>query len=97
MSLPKIWAPIETVEVAGEQFTLRSITRLEQYRMQKMVESGAPEDELEVTLLSIALDTPAGEVRDWYGATPTWAVNELMGHIRRMSRLDEEAQKSSGE
>lgn len=97
MGLPKVWAPIETVEVAGEPFTLRSITRLEQYRMQKLVESGAPEDELEVTLLAMALDVPADEVRDWYGATPTWAVNELMQHIRRMSRLDEEAQKSSGQ
>lgn len=96
MSLPKVYAPIETVEVAGEQFTLRVLTRGEQYRVQKMVKADAPEDESEIVVLACVLDTPENEVREWYQQTPSWVVQELMNHVQRMNRLDEGAQKSGG-
>jgi hypothetical protein len=94
VSLPKIYAAIETVEVAGETFELRVITRAEAARFQKMILADAPGDELEVAVIAAATDTPAEEAREWYGATPAWAVNELLEHIQRTSKLDEGAQKS---
>lgn len=94
MSLPKIYVPLEPVEVAGERFELRVITRAEAARFQKMVAEEAPVDELEIAVIAAATDTPLEEVRDWYSKTPAWAVNELIEHIQRVSRLDEGAQKS---
>lgn len=96
MSLPKIHVQFATVDVGGEKFDLRSITRLEQARIQKMVEAKAPADELEVALIGYATDLATDEVREWYDATPAWAVQELINQIQRISRLDEEAQKSGG-
>lgn len=94
MSLPKILGEAETVSVAGAAFDLRVLTRAEAARVQKMVAAKADASELEITVIGLATDTPTDEVRDWYAQTPTWAVEELMGHITRLSRLDEEAQKS---
>lgn len=96
MSLPKVYAPIETLDIGGEQFTLRVLTRGEQYRIQKMVKAGAPDDESEIIVLACVLDAPEDEVREWYGQTPSWVVQELMEHVQRMNRLDEGAQKSGG-
>lgn len=97
MTLPKIHAPHETVDVSGSIFDVRVITRAEAARFHKMQEAEAPKDELEIAVIGAATDTPLDDVREWYAATPTWAVEELLGHIKRMSRLDEEAQKSGGE
>lgn len=94
MSLPKIYSPIEPVKIADQQFEIRALTRLEHAQFQKMVEGDIPPEELEIRVIAAATDTPVEEVREWYGATPDWAVKELVGHIRRQSRLDEEAQKS---
>lgn len=94
MSLPKILGQLETVSVAGAAFDLRVLTRAEAARLQKMVADEAGAAELEITCIAAATDTPPDEVRDWYASTPSWAVEELMGHIKRVSRLDEEAQKS---
>lgn len=97
MTLPKIHAPHEAVDVAGSIVDVRVITRAEAARFNKMQDAQAPKDELEIAVIAAATDTPADEVREWYGSTPTWAVEELLVHIKRMSRLDEEAQKSGGE
>lgn len=94
MTLPKIYSPHETVDVAGSLFDIRTLTRAEAARFQKMVADDAPPAELEIEVIAAASDTPAEEVREWYAATPAWAVEELIGHIKRMSRLDGEAQKS---
>lgn len=96
MSLPKIYAPLETVTVGGETFELRVVTRAEQARFQKMINDKIPEDELEIAVIAVSTDTPTDEARAWYEATPAWAVQELIGHIQRVSRLDEGAQKSGG-
>lgn len=96
MSLPKIYAPMETVEIGGEQFTLRVLTRAEHFKFQKMAEKDAPGDEMEIEVIALATDTPVAAVREWYAATPDWAVKELVDHITRISRLDGEAQKSGG-
>lgn len=96
MGLPKIDTPMEPVEVAGHQFTLRVLTRAEQFRIQKMVNSGVAEDELEIEALSIAMGVTADEVRAWYAETPAWVIKELIDHVQRISRLDEGAQKSGG-
>lgn len=96
MSLPKIHVAFETVKVGDASFDLRSITRLEQARVQRLVEQNAPPDELEVAVIGFATDLPTAEVREWYDATPAWAVQELIDHIQRISRLDEGAQKSGG-
>lgn len=94
MGLPKIYAALETVEVGNEQFTLRVLTRAEAAKFQKMVAADAPGDELEIVVIAAATDTTVEETRDWYQATPAWAVEELIGHIQRISRLTEGAQKS---
>lgn len=91
MALPKIYAPLETVEIGGEQITLRALTRAEQFQVQKAVKADIPEDEQEILVVSLATDVPLDEARDWYGATPTWAVQELLEEIYRMNKLGEEA------
>lgn len=92
MSLPKVATDFETVEVAGAVFDLRGISRAEAARFQKM--AAGPSDALEIAVIAAATDTPADEVKEWYAATPSWAVEELLGHVKRMSRLDGEAYKS---
>jgi len=96
MSLPKVHTDHETIDIGGAIFDVRVITRAEAARFQKMTESDAGKDELEIAVIAAATDTPPAEVREWYAATPGWAVEELMGHISRISRLGEGAQKSSG-
>lgn len=95
MTLPKIYLDHETVDVAGALFDVRVITRAEAARFQKLTET-AGKDELEIAVIAAATDTPPAEVKEWYAATPGWAVEELMEHISRISRLGEGAQKSSG-
>lgn len=97
MTLPKIHTKHETVDVAGALFDLRTITRAEAARFNRMQEDDAAKDDLEMAVIGAATDTPLDEVRDWYGSTPGYAVEELLGHIKRISRLTEEAQKSGGE
>lgn len=92
MSLPKVQTDFEQVDVAGAVFDLRGITRAEAARFQKMADG--PADALEIAVIAAATDTPADEVKEWYGQTPAWAVEELLVHIKRMSRLDGEAYKS---
>jgi hypothetical protein len=96
VSLPKIHAPIEAVEIGGERFEVRVITRAEQFRLQKLATGDTPPDELEIAAISMATDTPTDEVRDWYAKTPAWAVKQLVDHIEAASRLTEGAQKSGG-
>jgi hypothetical protein len=96
VSLPKIPTTYEAVDVAGAVFDVRTITRAEAARFQKMQENEAGRDDLEIAVIAAATDTPADEVADWYQKTPGWAVEALIGHIKRISRFDEEAQKSGG-
>lgn len=96
MGLPKIHTDHETVDVAGALFDIRVITRAEAARFQKMLEDNRGRDELEISIIAAATDTPIDEVREWYGQTPGWAVEQLIGHISRVSRFEEGAQKSSG-
>lgn len=95
MSLPKVHAPHETIDVAGAVFDVRVLTRAEAARFQKMVADDVPADRLEIAVIAAATDTPEPEVTEWYGTTASWVVEELLGHVKRMSRLDEaEAYKS---
>lgn len=95
MALGKIRSDHETVSIAGELFDLRSVTRGEAASLQKIEETGE-RGELEIHAIAYATDTPVAEAREWYAATPTWAVEELFDHIRRISRIGEDAQKSGG-
>jgi hypothetical protein len=94
VTLPKIQTSFETVDVAGAVFDVRCLTRAESARMQKLVEAETDAAELEIECIAAATDTPVDETRDWYAATPAWAVAELIDHIQRISRLSGEAQKS---
>lgn len=96
MTLAKVHAAHETVDVGGALFDVRVITRAEAARFNKLQLADAPKDELEIAVIAAATDTAVDETREWYAATPTWAVEELLGHIQRVSRLDEGAQKSGG-
>lgn len=97
MTLPKIPTHHETVDVAGELVDVRVITRAEAARFQKQQEDGVSRAELEKAVIAAATDTPLIDVDDWYQKTPGWAVEELIGHIKRVSRFEEGAQKSGGE
>lgn len=97
MSLPKIATHHETVDVAGALFDLGSITAAQAARFHKMQEADCAKDELEVEVIGASTSTPLDEVWEWYAATPRWAVEELIVHIKRVSRLEEGAQKSGGE
>lgn len=94
MTLPKIAAHTEMVDVEGEIFGIRVFTRAEAARFHKMQEDDVSKAELEIAVIAAATDTPLEDTRDWYGKTPTYAVEELIGHIQRVSRLTGEAQKS---
>jgi hypothetical protein len=96
VSLPKIRGGIESVEVGGERFELRVFTRAEAARFQRLVSKDIEPADLEIAVIAGATDTPEDEVREWYDQTPSWAVEELMAHIQRVSRLTEGAQKSGG-
>lgn len=95
MSLAKIPTDHQTVDIGGQFFDVRVLTRGEAARMRELEEAG-DRAELEIAVIAAATDTPLDEARQWYRATPTWAVEELIGHVMRISRLDEGAQKSSG-
>lgn len=95
MALPKVYVPAEPVEIAGQLFEVRVVTRAEAARFQKMVTDGADPADLEIAVIAAATDTPVEETRQWYQQIPAWVAGELAAHIRRVSRLDEEAQKSS--
>lgn len=97
MSLPKIPAPRDTIELEGEFFEIRGLTRAEAARCQRMVEAKAHWSDLEIMVISCATDTPKDEVADWYEKTAGHVVNELVAAIRTLSRLDEGASKSGAE
>jgi hypothetical protein len=96
MALPKIHSPHQTVDIGGELFDIRVFTRAEAFRFQQMQEAGVGKDELEMAVIAAATDTPEDDTRAWYGVTDSWVVEELIGHIQRVSRLTEGAQKSGG-
>ena len=95
MSLPKIRLDHETVDVAGELVDVSVLSRADAARFQKMVEDDVPKADLEIAVIAASLGVSEDETTEWYAATPAWAVEELMGHISRISRLDEGARKSS--
>jgi len=93
MGLPKIYQPMETVEVAGQRFELRHITRAEAAKFQKMVADDVPAAELEIAVLAAATDSKIDETREWYETTASAVVGDLLAHIEQMARLTEEARK----
>lgn len=94
MSLPKVPRNHETIDIAGAVFDVRAITRAEAATFQKLQEQDRPKDEIEMAVISAATDTDIEEVREWYGSTDGWAVEELIIEIKRISRFEEGAQKS---
>lgn len=97
MALGKVATSHETISVAGTLFDIRVITRAEAATFARMQrEHPEAQDELEIAVIAAATDTPVEETREWYAATPGFAVEELLVAIKRLSRLTEEAQKSSG-
>jgi hypothetical protein len=94
VTLPKILTPHETVVVEGVEVDVRSLTRAEASRFQKMVRDGASMADLEIAMLAAGTDTPVDEVKAWYEVTPSTAVDQIIGAIRDVTRLEEGAQKS---
>jgi hypothetical protein len=94
MTLPKILVPHDVVEVDGQTFDIRALTRGEAARFQKMVADGVSLADLEIAVLAAGTDTPKDEAQAWYEATPAHAVEVVITAIKDLSRLDEGAQKS---
>jgi len=94
VSLPKILTAHETVEIEGEAFDIRALTRAEAARCQKMVRDGVSLADLEIAVIAAGTDTPRDEAKAWYETTPSHAVDQLIIAIKDLSRLDEGAQKS---
>jgi len=95
MALPKILHEHATVTVGGEDIDIRSLTRSEVARLRTLVNDGKPDDAIEIEMVACGTDTPVDEVRAWYATTPSKAVDQLVTAIRDLSRVDDEAQKSS--
>lgn len=97
MSLPKIPAAREAVDVDGTFIEIRSLTRAEAMRFARMTDDGARGADLEIPVLAAATDTDPDETRAWYENTPTHVIDVVLEAIKRLSRLDEGAQKSGAE
>lgn len=97
MSLPKVPPVREAVEVDGTFIEIRSLTRAEAMRFAQMTEDGARGPDLEVAVLAAATDTDPDDTRSWYDNTPTNVVDVVLDAIKRLSKLDEGAQKSGAE
>lgn len=97
MSLPKIAPAREGVDVGGTIIEIRSLTRAEAMRFARMTEEGARGADMEIPVLAAATDTDPDETRAWYERTDQWVVDELLDAIKRLSKLDEGAQKSGAE
>lgn len=98
MSLPKFHPRRETVRIEGELVEIRSLTRDESARCQKLVDANPPDvvREIEIAVIGYGTDTPTDEVRAWYEQTDSHAAAELFDAIKALSRIDEGASKSSG-
>lgn len=94
MTLPKILAAHETIEVDGAEVDIRALSRAEAARFHKMVADGKTMADLEIAVLAAGTDTPIDEAKSWYENTPSSAVDQVLTAIKNLSRLDEEAQKS---
>lgn len=95
MTLPKIGNPIRTVEIDGEEFQLRALTRAEVALFNKQVsEDRWTMADTEIAAIAAATDTPKEDTAAWYETTPSHVVDMLVSAIREMSRIDEGAQKS---
>jgi hypothetical protein len=96
MSLSRIAAVWEVVEIEGEEFKIRSLTRAEAARFQNMAAHNKTLADLEVAVVAAGTETPVDEVQAWYKDTATHVVDTLIVAIKDLSRLDEGAQKSGG-
>jgi len=97
VSLPKFNLPRETVTIDGEFIEIRGLTRAEAATLQKMVADGVAWDHLERAVIAYGTEHPPDEVAEWYRTVPAHVADQLSSAIKTLSRLDEEAQKSSGE
>lgn len=96
MSLPKILANHRTITVAGAQIDIRSLTRAEVARLRDLVDRDAPLEEVEIEMVAAGTDTPKDEAREWYGATDSPVVDQVIAAIRDLSRVEEEEAQKSG-
>lgn len=95
MSLPKFPHRRETVEIEGSFIEIRSLTRAEQAHLQSVVESGRHWSDLEKEVIAYGTDSTLEEVAEWYANTPGDICEAVTDAIRVLSRVTEEAQKSS--
>jgi Asp/Glu/hydantoin racemase len=94
VTLPKFEPQRRSIDVDGEVVLIRSLTRREVAQGQQL-SSGEDWTELEVFVISCGTDTPLEETREWYSKAPNHVPGVISSAIRELSRLDEEAQKSS--
>lgn len=84
MPLPTISLPRDTVDIDGQQIQLRGLSRGEVLS----VKTETPA-EMEVQLLAFGLDMNSEEVKAWYDATPSSAVQKLVEKVMALSGLDD--------
>lgn len=94
MSLPKFPLPRETFEIDDQFIEIRGLTRGEAARFQKMVEAGAPWNKLEAAVVAAGTEVSVEDAEEWSAATPNHVVAAVADAIKRLSRLDEGAEKS---
>jgi hypothetical protein len=97
MPLPVVSTRTAWVDIGaddGEKVRVRSLTSPEMAEIQRIVADGDVV-ESEIIVLAYATDTPADEVRAWYGSVPRDAVQPLLDEIQRLVEArNEEASKS---
>lgn len=95
MSLPKFPHRRQTVDIDGTFIEIRSLTRDEQAKLQRVVESGRHWSDLEKEVIAYGTDSTLEEVADWYENTPGDICEAVSDAIRVLSKVSGEAQKSS--
>lgn len=94
MSLPKFPLPRETIEIEGQFIQVRGLTRAEAARFQRMVEAGVTWDKLEAAVVAAGTEISVEDAEEWTAATGSHVVVAVADAIKRLSRLDEGAEKS---
>jgi hypothetical protein len=93
MALPVVALATETIELGGQSFSVRELSRGEAMQMAEAAaaKNGSEADaaQMEIVLLSHGLDTTLDEVRDWYAHAPSHVVQALVAKIMSLSGMDD--------
>lgn len=86
MTLPKKPLPTEEIEVEGERFSLRSLSRLEVLRLTGQY-TRETADDAEIYALSCGANVSLDEAREWLATTDPETAGLVIDRIMQLSGL----------